>query len=316
MTNHKLNLPNFDEAEDLLNDLFEAVKSKESELAGGEIQELKRGATAIQRLKETTVKFGNPSSRLIPLTVEGFEAKGVELNYEIKQLMKQFDFYSMVASIDPKTQPSVLISKLECQLDFGLQGKEEVIVHRIIPDSKWQTVLKTGVNLNLGLDANLEVGFGVDISEFTKIVNLPDYDKLKANIKTQNELKTFIVLDSLNYKLGKFNLFAQGEDNSQCYWRLENPEIQDKSTVKFDIIFKVPKGLESVDLIGNVWIEPSIDWLNGELNDVISTLPSHLKNLFGSKDKAAKSFAVGVISVISYQLSVISYQYRPLKPEA
>ncbi|GGA24478.1 hypothetical protein [Okeania sp. KiyG1] len=294
MTNHKFNLPNFDDAEDLLNDLFEAVRSKESELAGGEIQELKRGATAIQRLKETTVKFGNPRSRLIPLTAKGFEAKGIELNYEIKQLMKQFDFYSMVVSIDPKPQSSVLISKLECQLDFSPQGKEEVIVHRIIPNSKWQTVLKTGVNLNLGLDANLEVGFGVDVSEFTKIVNLPDYDKLKANIGTNNELKTFIVLDSLNYRLGKFNLFAQGEDNSRCYWRLEKPEIQDKSTVKFDIIFKVPKGWESVDLIGNVWIEPSIDWLNGELIDVMSTLPDHLKNLFGSKDKAAKSFAVGV----------------------
>ncbi len=288
MTNHKFNPPNFEKAEDLLNDLFKEVKSKESELAGGEAQELKRGATAIQRLKETTVTFGNPRGRLIPLTAKGFEAKGVELNYEIKHLMKQFDFYSMVVSIALRPQPSVLISKLECQLDFGPQGKDEPIVHRIIPDSKWQTVLRTGVNLNFGLDANLDVGVGVDVSELTKIANLPDYDKLKANVKA------FIVLDSLNYKFGKFNLLAQGEDNSQCYWRIESPEIQDKSTVEFDIIFKVIKGWESIDLIGNVWIEPSIDWFNGELAHVIKALPGHLKNVFGSKKKAANSFAVGI----------------------
>ena len=294
MTNHQLNLPNFEKAEDLLNDLFERVKSQESELAGGETQELKRGASAVQRLKETSITFGNPRSRLIPLTAKGFEAKGMDLNYEVRQLMKQFDFYSMVVSIDLRPQPSVLISKLKCLLDFGPQGKEEPIVHRIIPDSKWQAILKTGVNFNLGLDANLDVGVEVDGSELIKIANYPDYDTSKVYVRAKNEFKTFIVLDGLNYRFGKFNISAHGENNSWCDWQLEEPEIQDKSTVEFSIIFKVPKGWEFIDLIGHAWIEPKIDWLNGELTHVISTLPGYLKNLFGSKDKAAKSFAVGI----------------------
>jgi hypothetical protein len=293
MTNQKFNSPNLDDAEDLLNDLFEEVKSKESELAGGETQELRRGATAVQRLKETTVTFGNPRSKLIPLTVEGFKAKGVELNYEIQQLMNQYDFYSMVVSIDPKPQPNVLISSLECHLDFGAKANEQPIVYRIIPDSKLRTLVNAGVSLNLGLDANLDVGVGVDASELIKIANLPDYDRLKAIVGTKDELKAFIVLDGLNYKFGKFNLFAQGEDNSECYWRIEKPEIQDKSTVKFDIIFQVPKGWNSIDLIGKVWIEPSIDWLNGELSEVLQDLPAYLKDIFGSEEKAAKRFAVG-----------------------
>ncbi|MDY7006244.1 MAG: hypothetical protein SWX82_20545 [Cyanobacteriota bacterium] len=296
MTNQKFNPPppNFDKAEDLLNDLFKEVKRKEGKLAGGEAQNLGRGGTAVQRLKETTVTFSNPRHILIALTAEGFAAKGVELNYEIKQLMKQFDFYSMVMSIDLKPQASVLISKLECQLDFSPQGKDEPIVHRIIPGSKWQSVLKTGINLNLGLDANLDVGVGVDASELTKIVNLPDYDKLKANVGAKGEFKAFTILDGLNYKFGKFTIVAEGEGKSQCYWRIESPEIKDKSTVEFDIIFKAPKGQESIDLIGNVWIEPSIDWLYGELTHVMKALPDRLKDLFGSEDKAAKSFAVGV----------------------
>jgi hypothetical protein len=293
MTNHKFNPPNLNDTKDLLNDLFTQVKSKESELAGGVAQELKKGATAIKLLKATTVTFGDPLSRLIPLTLEGFEYKGVQLNYEIQQLMNQYDFYSMVVSIDPRPQPSVLISSLECQLDFGPKGIDEPIVHRIIPDSKWQTVVNAGVSLNLGLDANFDGRIQVDASELNRIANLPDYDQFRASVETKDKFKLFIVLDGLNYQLGKFNLFVQGEDNSQCYWRIEKPEIQDKSTVKFDIIFKVPKGWKSIDLIGSVWIEPDIDWLVGEIGDVISALPSYLRDLFGSRDRAAKSFAVG-----------------------
>ena len=294
MDNRKITLPDLDEAQHLLDDLLEEVTTKESELAGGEAQKLARGKTAVQRLKETTVTFGDPRSRLIPLTIEGLQAKGVKLDYEIQQLMNQYDFYSMVVSVDPRPQPSVLISRLVCQLDFGPKGKYEPIVHRMIPDSKWQTVVNTGVSLEMGLDAKLDVAVGVDASELAKIANLPDYDQFKANVGTKDKFKAFIVLDGLNYNFGKFNLFAHGENKPECYWRFEKPEIQDKSTIRFDIVFKVPKGWKSIDLIGTVWIEPSIDWLNGELTDVlIKELPSHLKDLFGSKDKAAKSFAVG-----------------------
>ncbi|MGK7893986.1 MAG: hypothetical protein AB4372_10270 [Xenococcus sp. (in: cyanobacteria)] len=294
MDNQKITPPDLDEAQVLLDDLLQEVTSKESELAGGEAQKLARGRTAVQRLKETTVTFGDPRSRLIPLTREGFQEKGVKLDDEIQQLMNQYDFYSMVVSVDPRPQPSVLISRLVCQLDFGPKGKKEPIVHRIIPDSKWQTLVNAGVSLEMGLDAKLNVAVGVDASELSKIANLPDYDQFQASVGTKDKFKAFIVLDGLKYDFGKFNLFAQGDDNSECYWRIEKPEIQGKSTVKFDIVFKVPKGWESIDLRGTVWIEPSIDWLNGELTEVfIRDLPSYIKDLFSSKDRAAKSFAVG-----------------------
>jgi hypothetical protein len=301
MTNQKFNPPNFNDAKKLLDDLFDNVKSKESLLAGGKTQPLGRGATAVQRWRKTTVTFGDPRAKLIPLTLEGFKAEGVEVNYEIRQLMNQYDFYSLVVSVDPIPQPSVLISSLKCQLEFGecqLESGEKSdqrpIIHSIFPQSKWQTVVNTGVKLDLGLDANLDVRVGVDASELTKITNLPDYDNFKASVGTKDKFKAVIVLDGLNYNFGKFNLFAQGEDNSRCYWRMERPEIQDKSTVKFNIIFKVPKGWESIDLISNVWIEPSIDWLNGELTDVIRDLPPYLKDVFGNKERAAKKFAVGI----------------------
>ena len=272
MTNQKFNSPDFDDTKDLLNDLFADVKRQESFLSGGIEEELTQGAIAIQRLQQTKVIFTNPDSRLIPLTVEGFKAKNVELDYEIQELMKRFDFYSMVISVNPQLQPSVLISSLKCKLKFGEKEQKSPLIHQIIPDSKWQNLVNAGVNLNLGLDANLDIGVGIDAAE---LANLPDYDKLKASVGTKNEFKGFITLDGLNYKCGKFILVAQGVDDSQCDWEMQKPEIQEQSTIRFNIIFKVPKGWESIDLIGEVWIEPSIDWLHGELIYVIDR-PSRL----------------------------------------
>ena len=38
----------------------------------------------------------------------------------------------------------------------------------------------------------------VDASELTKIANLPDYDRLKANVGTKNEFKAFKYLSKIN----------------------------------------------------------------------------------------------------------------------
>ena len=293
MTNHKFNSPDFDDTEDLLNELFQEVKSQESHLSGGIEEELTQGAIAVKRLRETKVTFTNPDARLIPLTVEGFKAKNVELDYETQKLMKRFDFYSMVMSVNFELEPSVLVSSLKCNLKFGEKDQKSPLIHRIIPDSKWQSLVNAGVNLNLGLNANLDIEVGIDASELTKIVNLPDYDTLRASVGTKNEFKGFITLDGLNYKCGKFSLVAQGVDDSQCRWEMQKPEIQEQSTIRFSIIFKVPQGWESIDLIGEVWIEPSIDWLHGELIYVIDSISPHLTNIFGNKEKAAQKFAVG-----------------------
>ncbi|MEI6444398.1 MAG: formylglycine-generating enzyme family protein [Nostocales cyanobacterium ELA583] len=283
----------FNDTEDLLNELFQEVKSQESHLSGGSEEELTQGAIAVKKLQQTKVTFANPDSRLIPLTVEGFKAKNVQLNYKIQELMKRFDFYSMVISVNFQLQPSVLVSSLKCNLKFSEKEQNSPLIHNIIPDSKWQSLVNAGVNLNLGLDTNLDIAVGIDAAELTKIVNLPDYDKLKASVRTKDKFKGFIILDSLNYKCGEFSFVAQGVGDSQCYWKMQRPEIQEQSTIKFGIIFKVPKGWESIDLIGEVSIEPSIDWLTGELSDVMRAIPSHFKNIFGNKETAAQKFAIG-----------------------
>ncbi len=285
----KLTLPDLQEAESLLADLFEEVKIKEGTLAGGE--KLGIGATAVQSLKETKVSFGNPKDRLILLTEETFKEVGIELTSSYRQQMQNADFYYMTVSVDLRPKPGVQFWRLYCQLDFSPKGEQEPIIRTIFPQSKWESLMKLGIGMDLGLNENLDWSVGVDATQISEILNLPG--NLKANITSKNELKAFIVIPDYAYEFGGFEIVAQGEGNSNCYWRIEEPTIQKMTTVKFAIVFQVPKGCHSIDLDGTVWVEANMDWLFADIRDVFSELADRFKNLLQRKNEAASQFALG-----------------------
>ncbi|MBD2770831.1 hypothetical protein [Iningainema tapete] len=285
----KITPPNLQEAESLLADLFEEVKVKEGTLAGGE--RLGIGATAVQSLKETKVSFGNPRDKLILLKEETFKEIGIELTSSYRQQMRNADFYYMTVPVDLRPKPGVQFWRLYCQLDFSPKGEQEPIVRTIFPQSKWETLMKWGIGMDLGLNENLDWSVGVDATKIAEIVNLPG--NLKANIASKNEFKAFIVIPDYAYEVGCFEITAQGEGNSTCYWRIEEPVIQKMVTVKFAIVFQVPKGCQSINLEGTAWAEANMDWLFADIRDVFSELADRFKNLLKSKNEAASQFALG-----------------------
>jgi hypothetical protein len=65
------------------------------------------------------------------------------------------------------------------------------------------------------------------------------------------------------------------------------------ATVKFAVVFKVPKECTSINLHGTVWAEANMDWLFADIRDAASELKQTLKNLFKRKDEAAKELSRG-----------------------
>jgi hypothetical protein len=63
--------------------------------------------------------------------------------------------------------------------------------------------------------------------------------------------------------------------------------------VKFGIVFKVPKGTESITLQGTVWAEPDLNWLTADIRDVFANLSENLKQLLKQKNDAASHFSRG-----------------------
>jgi hypothetical protein len=288
---NELSPPNLQEADALLSDLLQEVQNWEGTLASG--TKLGVGAEAIDSLFQSKVTFGNPTDRLIRLTENTFKNSRTELKDMYKQQMReQFDFYYMTLTVDLRPERAAKFWRLTCELDFRPKGSSEPIIQKLFPTQKWRSLMSFGVGMDVGLNSNLEWSIGVDSSQLDQLLELLP-GEVKANVNNKDNFKAFLAVPAYQYELGHPEILTNGEGNSTCYWRIQDNELQKIGTAKFAIVFKVPKGTESITLEGQVWAEPSINWLTANLEDVAAKLSENFQNLLGQGNEAVSRFARG-----------------------
>ncbi|MEQ8387027.1 MAG: hypothetical protein RH949_32190 [Coleofasciculus sp. A1-SPW-01] len=287
----ELSPPNLQEAEALLSDLFQEVQRWEGTLAGG--TKLGVGAEAVDSLRQSKVSFGNPRDKLIQLTEVTFEKNGTDLNEIYKhQMREQFDFYYMTHTVDLRPERAAKFWRLTCELDFSPKGSGEPIIQSLFPTQQWRNVMSFGVGMEVGLNGNFDWNVGVDSSQLAELLQLLP-GELKANVGNKDDLKAFLAIPAYRYELGHPEILTNGEGNSNCYWRIQASELQKIGTAKFALVFKVPKGTESISLRGTAWAEPDINWLTADIRDVFGELSDQLKQLLRQKNQEASRFARG-----------------------
>jgi hypothetical protein len=287
----KLSFPNFQETDTLLLELLQEVKLYEGSLKGS--VDLGIGTEAVDSLFQSKVTFGNPTDKLIPLTEKTFKSSRTELLDIYKQQMReQFDFYYMTLTADLRPQRGARFWRLTCELDFEPKGSGEPIIQSLFPTHQWRSVMSYGVGMDVGLNGSLDWNIGVDSSQLAQLAeSLPG--ELQANVGNKDSFQAFLAIPTYRYELGQTEILTNGEGNSTCYWRIQTKELQKIGTAKFAIVFKVPKGSESITLRGLVWAEPDLNWLTGNIRDVVGDLSDQLKQLLRQKNNAAHRFARG-----------------------
>jgi hypothetical protein len=283
----KLSPPVLQESDELLSDLLEEVQHWEGPLAGG--TNLGSGASAVKNLQDSKVSLGNPKDKLTLLTEATFQATGTELSKIYRQQMQdQYDFYYLTLKVELRPKPTVQFWKLICELDFGPKGEQEPILQRVFPNEKWRSVLSAGVGMDIGLNGNLDWTAGVDTPALTAVLEqVPG--EIKGEIANKNEFKAFMTMPAYKYEFGLFEILTT-DVGSTAYWRIQDEALKKTGMVEFATVFKVPKAVQELELVGKVWVEPDVNWLFADVRDVAGELSDRFKQLFRNKEEAASRF--------------------------
>ena len=218
--------PDLGQAEANLEKLFTEVTTQEAFLAGGTPLSfgggtpLSLGAANIKELMETKISLGNPRDKLVKLKEGNFKLDSSDT----------YDFYYTTIAVSLIPKPATRFWRLTFQLDFGPKGGKEPIIQKIFPIQQWRSVMTFGVGMDIGLDENLDWTAAVDSSQLPFVSqSLPG--ELKAKIDSKTDFKGFLAVPSFTYELGNPQITATGENNSFCYWRIEDQQIQNSSAL-------------------------------------------------------------------------------------
>lgn len=299
--------PNFQEADALLSELLrnvEAVETADVSFAGGTERPL--CSEAVRSLQQSRVQFGNPSDRLIYLTEETFKNSGTELNDIYRQQMQeQFDFYYMTLTVNLRPERAAQFWQLACELDFEPKGVQEPIIQTLFPTQQWRSILSFGVGMEVGLNGDLDWNVGIDSAQLGPLSEtLPG--ELKAKVGSRDNFQAFIAIPSYKYDLTRPEIWVTGEGNSVCSWQIQDESLHNLGTLRSGLVFKVPRGVESVTLKGKVWAEPNINWLVADLGDIFYVLEQRFKTLLNQGNESANRFSRGAMETWTLQLPNIT----------
>jgi hypothetical protein len=279
-------------AQNLLAELFADVSSEESVLSGG--TRLGLGGNTIQSLQETKITFGNPSDELIRLTPDLFDRLQIPLKEIYKrQMREQFNFYHLSLNINLFARGGMQFSRLQCTLSFGPKGSREPIIQSLFPTAEWKEVLGWGGGMKLALNGNLEWGAEVAVPD-EWLRSLPS--TIRANIDNKNQLNAFVAVPDYSFKMGRVEIAATGEGNSECAWEISKPDLSQAQNVKLAVVFKVPKEVSDFELTGLSAAEVNMPWLVANVGDVFEGLSRKLQDLLRRRDSErlpAERFPIG-----------------------
>lgn len=275
------NFPNLEVADDTLQALLAETERLEKTNPFESGRSVSK--TAVNSLFQTRVSFGNPRNELIALTKDRFAAMNIELTpiYAL-QLENEFDFYAMSLNVNLQPQLGAVFKLLGCRLQFRVGAEESPIIQTIFPQNQWQSVINWGGSLKLGLTGSLNWEAGVAMPDTSSLAEIaPD---LQAKIKNENEMNSFIVMPSYQYEIGRLDIAAGGEGGADCFWQMQSPDLQKSTSIKLNVVFKVPKGTQSIELSGLAYAEPKLSWLVASLQAIRHSISETLSTILQRED--------------------------------
>ena len=268
-------------------DLLNTVRVKEGHLALTP-QATGPATHALENLGKTRISFGHPRDSLVRLKPALFKAVGLQLDAMQAAIAKNEYFYYLTLAVSMVPGDAVQYEQIKCELELGPSGDDAPIIHTMFPAAEWKKVMEWGAGLSLGLNADLSWSAVLDPMDPLQLGlfnQLPA--ELKAKVQNKNEYKGYIAFPAFSFQLGRADIAATGVGNTFGYWDIQKPDLKQVQTVKFGLVFKVPKSVTKVSLVGKATAQTSKNWLFSNLKPLFNSLKPE------QQDRVTKGLPLG-----------------------
>ncbi len=231
----------------LLEEAIETIETCDIEMGPGQrsvvATERTKEISLLQQLKESQALFASELT-VQRLEETDFQARGLEPAPEIRNWMKDHNFFLVQVPVTLMPAEGWAFTKLECSVTFDApEGGTIPKAHAIYPESVWDEILKMQISLNLGLDESLTFKAGVKKSE-TALANLSS--DIRGKVAATADGKVKLAAGPFNYSVYREIALSRGRENNQVFWRLNTHEQVQKEEPFLAVVLRAPREIKRI----------------------------------------------------------------------
>ncbi|NEO82653.1 MAG: hypothetical protein F6J87_00045 [Spirulina sp. SIO3F2] len=232
----------------LLEEAIEVVRFSDvdlgDEMASEEVDPLKeKVARLLENLNKEIVGF-SPQLSVYPLRRKYFKIEEHQLSSEIKERMRNYNFYKIDIPITLKASSDWAFSKLVCNVEFcpdeqnTKQADSLPVIHDIFPADKWQEILNVQNSLILGLDETLT--FQAEIGGIQNNLS-QSRNETQTKLAFQVEGVMKFAFGPFSYRIRKCQVKSRGRGNFKAWWEFQGTQYVNEQEIKLGVVLIVPK---------------------------------------------------------------------------
>jgi hypothetical protein len=194
-----------------------------------------------------------------------------------KELTDKFTFYWLPIRVGLLPRRGWAFNRLEVKLAFNQESPagSRPKSWQVLPDRRFQTGLKVGTRLEVGLNENFE---------FSAQVAPPSAEnasaKLKAGVDATTAAGLGLVAGPFEYRVASAKIDQNGPGMDWVFWRLDGAEFFQEDRPELVVILQVPHSTRELKIAARMQAYRYFKFLAADFRDVVKGIPEKLRALF------------------------------------
>jgi hypothetical protein len=236
-------------------------------------------AALLEDLTEDVAEFaGYPVVHRI--TERDFPRSKVQVPATFRQLSRNYRFYWLYFPLNLVPKRDWRYDCVQLMIEFNPDSADPHLrpkAYQILPDQRFQDLLRANTHLELCLDENFEFSIATGALE-------AQFDSAQAKTAAGVDVRAAggigLVAGPFIYSIRRATITHSPPGVEKIAWRLDGPEFFQENTPAIIVIAQVPNETREVRIAAAMRVTRGFSWFDASLSSLISHLPDTIRGFF------------------------------------